>query len=104
MPELILYPPIAFIIYIALIGVVILLVRKFSTRAEISLHKSSTYSSGEAPPRHLAAPGYRPFFVVALFFTIVHLGSLVLSSGERLTTSAAYLFGLLFILLALILG
>jgi NADH:ubiquinone oxidoreductase subunit 3 (subunit A) len=66
--------------------------------------KRSTYSSGEAPPTHLAAPGYRPYFVVALFFAILHLGVLVLGSSSMSPIALVYLVGLMFALVTLILG
>jgi len=66
--------------------------------------KTSTYSSGEAPPSQLAAPGYRPFFVVALFFAILHLGVLMLGSGGLTPIKGVYLLGLILALIALILG
>ena len=52
----------------------------------------------------LAAPGYRPFFVVALFFAVLHLGVLVLATGIPSPVMRIYLLGLLLALLALILG
>jgi NADH:ubiquinone oxidoreductase subunit 3 (subunit A) len=66
--------------------------------------KSSTYGSGEAPPTAAAAPGYRPFFVVALFFAILHLGVLMLGTGGLTLISGVYLIGLMLALVALILG
>ncbi|MBN1668381.1 MAG: hypothetical protein JW862_14905 [Anaerolineales bacterium] len=66
--------------------------------------KSSTYSSGEAAPQSLAVPGYRPFFVLALFFAVLHLGVLVVASGGLNLVAGVYLLGLLLALLALILG
>ncbi len=66
--------------------------------------KTSIYGSGEAPPTHMAAPGYAPFFVIAFFFAILHLGMLVLGSGGLPTLAAFYLVGLILALLALILG
>ncbi|TFH33200.1 MAG: hypothetical protein E4G99_11760 [Anaerolineales bacterium] len=66
--------------------------------------KSSTYSSGEAPPTELAAPGYRPFFVLALFFAILHLGVLILGIGSSSVLVQIYLVGIFLALLALILG
>ncbi len=52
----------------------------------------------------LAAPGYRPFFVVALFFAVLHLGVLVLATGISSPVMRIYLLGLMLALLALILG
>ncbi|MCL4825147.1 MAG: hypothetical protein KJZ57_13110 [Anaerolineales bacterium] len=51
-----------------------------------------------------AAPGYRPFFVAALFFAILHLGVLMLGSSGLALVSLVYLGGLILALLALILG
>ena len=52
----------------------------------------------------MAAPGYRPFFVVALFFAVLHLGALMLGSGSASPAMLVYLLGLMLALLALILG
>ena len=69
-----------------------------------SAGKTSTYASGEAAPTSISAPGYRPFFVVALFFAILHLGVLTLGSSDFQPVSIAYLLGLMLALAALILG
>jgi NADH:ubiquinone oxidoreductase subunit 3 (subunit A) len=103
--QIILTPPIAFLIYFVLVGLLSLLAKKLAGKSgATSALKSSTYSSGEEPPTRLAAPGYRPFFVVALFFAILHLGVLVLSTGKPSAVMIIYLVGLMVALLALILG
>jgi NADH:ubiquinone oxidoreductase subunit 3 (subunit A) len=103
--QIILTPPIAFLIYLALVGMLSLFGKGLAGKSgAISALKSSTYSSGEAPPTRLAAPGYRPFFVVALFFAVLHLGVLVMSTGSASPVMIIYLIGLLVALLALILG
>src|SRR5512135_1204275 len=103
--NILLSPPIAFLVYLALVGLLSLFGRALSGRHKAASGvKASTYSSGEAPPTRLAAPGYRPFFVVALFFAVLHLGVLVMSSGQPSPVMIIYLVGLLVALLALILG
>ena len=103
--QIILTPPIAFLIYLVLVGLLSLFGKSLAGRGgAVSALKSSTYSSGEAPPTRLAAPGYRPFFVVALFFAVLHLGVLVMSTGGASPVMIIYLVGLLVALLALILG
>lgn len=97
-------PPIAFLFYAALVGALYAIARKIAGPAKITAIKTSTYSSGEAPPKQLAAPGYRPFFVVALFFAILHLGVLVLGSSDMSSMTFVYLFGLMLALVALIIG
>jgi NADH:ubiquinone oxidoreductase subunit 3 (subunit A) len=104
MREILLSPPIAFLAYTILAGAIYIAGRALAGPSQTTPLKSSTYSSGEAPPTRAAAPGYRPFFVVALFFAILHLGVLVLGSGGFTLISGLYLVGLLLALLALVLG
>jgi NADH:ubiquinone oxidoreductase subunit 3 (subunit A) len=97
-------PPIAFIVYLLLVGALSLLGKGLAGPTKPNITKSSTYASGEAPPTGIAAPGYRPFFVIALFFAILHLGILMLGSGNFSTATLVYLIGLALALLALVLG
>jgi NADH:ubiquinone oxidoreductase subunit 3 (subunit A) len=100
----ILGPPLAFLTYLVLVGVLAAFGRLLAGPTRETQLKTSTYSSGEAPPTRAAAPGYRPFFVVALFFTIVHLGVLMLGGSQLYPLAGVYLVGLVLALLALILG
>jgi len=104
MSGILLSPPIAFVIYLVLVGILFGIGRGLAGSPQASAIKTSTYSSGEAPPSYTAAPGYRPFFVVALFFAILHLGVLMLGSGGLTLISGVYLIGLMLALVALILG
>ena len=103
-PLLILAPPAAFLIYLLLVSALAAFGRYLAGPARATAMKTGGYSSGEAPPQTAAAPGYRPFFVVALFFTILHLGVLMLGSSQFLPMSGIYLVGLMLALIALILG
>jgi NADH:ubiquinone oxidoreductase subunit 3 (subunit A) len=103
--EILLAPPLAFMIYLVLVGILSGFGRVLAGPAQDTPLKSSVYASGEAPPIRPAVPGYRPFFVVALFFAILHLGVLMLGSDFNLSpASGIYMAGLLLALLALILG
>jgi len=102
--EIILTPPFAFLIYIPLVVVITLVGRSMAGKTKTNPAKSSIYGSGEASPTNLAAPGYKPFFLVAFFFAILHLGMLVLGSGSLATVQPFYIIGLLLALVALILG
>jgi NADH:ubiquinone oxidoreductase subunit 3 (subunit A) len=111
MTDLLLSPPIAFLIYLALSGLLTGLGRALADHPTQTDLKTSTYASGEAAPLDsTAVPGYRPFFVIALFFAILHLGVLMLGSGDLTLNPTAYwiasiyLAGLLLALVALILG
>jgi hypothetical protein len=66
--------------------------------------KSSLYSSGEEAPLTHAVPGYKPFFLVAIFFAILHMGVLMLGTGTPSPILVIYLVGLMLALVALILG
>ncbi len=104
MSNILLSPPIAFLLFVLLVGALSGMGRLLAGPTQQTALKSSTYSSGEAPPTEMAAPGYRPFFVVALFFAILHLGVLVLGVGGMGLATAVYLIGLALALLALIVG
>ena len=79
--DILLSPPVAFLIYIPLVFLISLLGRSLAGTNKSSSLKTSIYGSGEAAPTNLAAPGYRPFFRIALFFAVLHLGILVLGTG-----------------------
>ena len=101
---IILTPVIAFVLYLVLVGILSGFGRMLSGPANPSESKSSTYAGGEESPTTWAAPGYRPFFVIALFFAILHLGVLMLAGITFTPLVVLYLIGLLLALLALILG
>ncbi len=103
--QILLTPPVAFLIYLFVAGMLVLFGKLLAGRSKsASALKSSTYSSGETPPTRLAAPGYRPFFVVALFFAVLHLGVLMIGSSDLSPVAGVYLLGLILALIALILG
>lgn len=77
----ILTPPLALIIYIALVLVLYGFGRWLAPNVRKNLEKSSIYAGGEVANTSKAAPGYRRFFVVALFFAVLHLGALVLATA-----------------------
>lgn len=97
-------PPLAFLAYTLLVVLILFLGRAMAFSGKATKTKTSLYASGEEAPRSLAAPGYRPFFRVAFFFAVLHLGVLVLSTGGLTWTAAAYLLGLMLALIGLILG
>jgi NADH:ubiquinone oxidoreductase subunit 3 (subunit A) len=102
--EILLSPPLAFVINIVLVLLLLLVGRKMASHGEVSALKGSLYSSGEEAPAGTGVPGYRPFFLIAFFFAILHLGILVFGSGGFSPLTAIYLGGLIAALVALILG
>jgi NADH:ubiquinone oxidoreductase subunit 3 (subunit A) len=98
-------PPLAFLVYIPLVLLIVWVGKQLAGPSEKpNPMKSSLYSSGEKAPLITAAPGYRPFFVVAFFFAILHLGMLVLGFGNLTPPQGVYIVGLAVALVALILG
>lgn len=102
--NLLLSPPMAFLAYIPLVLVLVGVGRLLAGPANANAVKTSVYGSGEESPTFEAAPGYQPFFVIALFFAVVHLAMLVLSVGRLPAPAVVYLGGLFIALVALILG
>lgn len=102
--SILLSPPFAFLIYIPLVLIIVWFGRSLAGPEKSTLMKSSNYGSGEEAPTSSAAPGYRPFFLIAFFFAILHLGILVLGSGGLTPISGVYLLGLGLALVALLLG
>ncbi len=66
--DLLLSPPFAFLAYIPVALALLGLGRLLAGPASPNAMKSSIYGSGEASPTFEAAPGYQPFFLIALFF------------------------------------
>lgn len=97
-------PPIAFLAYFGLAALIYGLGRVLAGESDPSEAKSSLYTGGEAHHRPAGAPGYRPFFVMALFFAILHLGVLMIGSGWLNWMTLIYLIGLTLALIALVLG
>ena len=102
--ELILTPPVAFALYIPLVALILWFGRLLAGAGTPNAAKTSVYGCGEASPTMPAAPGYRPFFLIAFFFAVIHIGMLVLGIGSLPLPAAAYIVGLLLALAALILG
>lgn len=97
-------PLVAFLVYCGVVSIFSGLGRLFSARGEKSEFKTATYASGEENDPIPAAPGYRQFFVVALFFAVLHLGVLMIGSSDLSSVAGLYLLGLILALIALILG
>jgi hypothetical protein len=104
MTDLLLTPLIAFGIYLLATAGFSGLARMSSAKSRNTRFKSTTYAGGEEHDVHQAAPGYRQFFVVALFFAVLHLGVLMIGASDLSPVAGPYLIGLILALVALILG
>jgi hypothetical protein len=104
MMDILLSPPIALLLYIGFAGGIYAIGRGLAGSGNPSAAKSSLYGSGEETPTLLAAPGYRPFFLIAIFFAMLHLGVLVLGTGQPSVLHIGFVGGLTLALFAMILG
>jgi NADH:ubiquinone oxidoreductase subunit 3 (subunit A) len=104
MTQILLTPPIAFLAYLLLVAVLSGIGRVLAGKERPNPLKSSMYMGGERPSTTGGVPGYRPFFVIALFFSVLHLGVLMLGSSGLTPLAGIYLLGLFLVLIALILG
>jgi len=102
--DIMLSPPVAFLINLVLVALISLLGRTQAFRGNESPAKSTPYAGGESARPLWSAPGYRPFFAVALFFAILHLGVLIVGSAPLAPAGIVFLVGLILALWALILG
>lgn len=106
-------PPIALLAYIGLVALLFLFGRLMAPAG----HRQAAevlYAGGEEAATTKAAPGYRRFFVVALFFAVLHLGALVLATAGLIggavvgagfgTALLFYLGGLALVLIILLLS
>ncbi len=104
MTNFLLTPLIAFLVYGLAASAVSGLGRLFAAKGHQSEFKSEPYASGEDFDPIPAAPGYRQFFVIALFFAVLHLGVIMVGSSDMSSVTVVYLLGLMLALVALILG
>ncbi len=104
MTNFLLTPLIAFLIYGLAASAVSGIGRLFAAKGHQSEFKSEPYASGEDFDPIPAAPGYRQFFVIALFFAVLHLGVIMVGSSDMSSVTVVYLLGLMLALVALILG
>lgn len=104
MAEWLLVPPVAFGIYVLLVGALALVGRWRAATSPNTDAKRLSYASGESDSHNVTPPGYQQFFVVALFFAVLHLGALLAASGGITGPVALYLGGLALTLFVLILN
>ncbi len=104
MADLILSPVVALTFYMALVAILSLIGWGISSRGKAAVSKRERYAGGEEHDTEPAAPGYRPFFKVALFFAVLHLGVLMIGTSGFSPFTGVYIGGLILALIALILG
>ena len=100
--DLIFAPPTAFLIYMAIAMLIARLGRALAGPEKPNPRKASQIAGGEPVSGKMAAPGYRPFFLIALFFALLHLGVLLLATADS-WAAIIYLVGLVCSLMVFVL-
>ena len=77
--DVLLCPPVAFLIILGVLVIFYILVDRFSPKPEKSKGKLSSYACGENMPGFKFQFGYSLFFIFALFFTVMHVAVLVIA-------------------------
>jgi len=78
--DMLLSPPVAFCVFLALFFLLYLFAGLLAPRPEKSAGKLATYACGEDVPGAKIQFGYRLFFFIALFFTMMHVAALVVAT------------------------
>jgi NADH-quinone oxidoreductase subunit A len=103
--DVLLSPPIAFLVFLAAAFLLYGFGRSLAPRVRKTGGKLATYACGEDIPGVKVQFGYRLFFFVALFFTIMHVAVLVIAtvpSGRIALFALLYLAMIFLAILALI--
>jgi NADH-quinone oxidoreductase subunit A len=103
--NLLLSPPIAFFIFLGAALLLYALGAKMGPKLTKAGGKLTTYACGEDIPGVKIQFGYRLFFFIALFFTMMHVASLVIAtvpSGKIIFFAVFYLLMIFLAIMALI--
>jgi NADH-quinone oxidoreductase subunit A len=98
-------PPVAFFIFLAAAFLLYGLGAKMGPKLTKVGGKLETYACGEHIPGVKVQFGYRLFFFIALFFTMMHVAALVIAtipSGKIIFFAAFYLLMIFLAIMALI--
>jgi NADH:ubiquinone oxidoreductase subunit 3 (subunit A) len=92
--DALLSPPLAFLVYLGLAALIYLLGARLAPKLKKEGGKLTTYACGEDLPGVKLQWGYRLFFFVALFFTIMHVAALVMAT---IPSGGVAVFGLVYL-------
>jgi NADH:ubiquinone oxidoreductase subunit 3 (subunit A) len=103
--DILISPPVAFILFLGIASLIYLLGKRMAPRLNKTGGKLTTYACGEDIPGVKVQFGYRLFFFVALFFTIMHVAALVIAtvpSGKIVYFAILYLAVIFLSIMALV--
>ncbi|MBM3295415.1 MAG: hypothetical protein FJY82_12975 [Candidatus Aminicenantes bacterium] len=103
--DFLLSPPVAFVLFLAVAGLIYLLGKHLAPKTTDVGGKLTSYACGEDIPGTKVQFGYRLFFFIALFFTIMHVAALIIAtapSGKLALFAVLYLAVVFLSILALV--
>ena len=103
--EFLISPPVAFVLYLIVVFLVCLLGKRMAPKLNRVGGKLTTYACGEDIPGAKVQYGYRLFFFIALFFTIMHVAALMIAtvpSGKIVIFAMLYLAVIFLSIMALV--
>jgi len=100
--EMLLSPPLAFLFFLAVFYLIYFLAGKMAPKANAIGGKLKSYHCGEDIPGVKPQFGYKLFFFIALFFTMMHVAALVVATLPSGPTAFLGLFYLGMIFLAVL--
>jgi NADH-quinone oxidoreductase subunit A len=92
--ETLLSPPLAFLLFLAIFTALYFLAGRLAPKVNAVGDKLKSYACGEDIPGMKLQFGYRLFFFIALFFTMMHVAALVVAT---LPTGPIAYFGLFYL-------
>jgi len=98
MSQLILAPPIAFIIFLIVVYLIYKGGGALALRKKVEGKKLDTYACGEDIPSAKVQHTYQ-FFRIAFFFTILHVAALVIAT---VPSGSAALLGIIYLVIAIV--
>ena len=100
--DFLLSPPVAFVLFLGVVGLIYLLGKRMAPKLNRTGGKLTSYACGEDIPGTKVQFGYRLFFFIALFFTIMHVAVLVIATVPDGTIAFFAIFYLVMIFLSVL--
>jgi NADH:ubiquinone oxidoreductase subunit 3 (subunit A) len=103
MGNILLSPPVAFLILLVVVVFMMYLSKFMAAKGTVSAGKEEAYASGEDFKVHKVQPDYSQFFPFAFFFTIMHVVALIVATVPKEISLMAYVYVFVAVLSLLIL-
>jgi NADH-quinone oxidoreductase subunit A len=103
--EFLISPPVAFVLFLAVAFLVYLVGKRMAPKMTRTGGKLTSYACGEDIPGTKVQFGYRLFFFIALFFTIMHVATLIIATvpaGKIVWFAVLYLAVIFLSIMALV--